>query len=59
MPARIHLITGRDLNVEDEAEAIMEALATTGRAAVRVTPTSDLTYVFLAGVAYVAPAPSG
>jgi hypothetical protein len=56
MAARIHLVTGRDLNVEDDATAIAEALATTGRAAVRVTPTSELTYVFLAGVAYVAPA---
>jgi hypothetical protein len=57
MAARIHLVTGRDLNVEDETEAIVEALAATGRAAVRTTPTSELTYIFLAGVAYVAPAP--
>jgi hypothetical protein len=56
MPARIHLVTGRDLNVDDDIETIVEALAIDGRAAVRQQPGGPRLYVFLAGVAYVAPA---
>jgi hypothetical protein len=55
--ARIHLVTGRDLNVEDDCAVVANALATTGRAEVRQTATAGVTYVFLAGVAYVAPSP--
>lgn len=54
MPARIHLVTGRDLNVDDEADDIVRALTRDGSAAVQVPGATGVTHVLLAGVAYVA-----